>query len=58
MKAANKPYDEIQRIWYNNFIMSPQEYIKNQGTAANEPIKGYGIDITLPFEFKRKLFNQ
>jgi len=56
MKAANKPYSEIEGTWYNNFGYDPMEYIRNPNYTANQPIRGYGIDIVPAFEFKQKKF--
>ena len=55
MRAAG--YDnDVMNVWNANFGMSPEEYINNPRYNANGPIRGYGIDIALPFEFKQKLF--
>lgn len=58
MKAANKPYNEIESTWYNNFGYDPKEYISNSQYTANSPVKGYGIDIVPAFQFKQRKFYQ
>ena len=57
MKAAGYSND-VMNVWNANFGMRPEEYIKNPRYNANAAIKGYGIDIASPFEFKQRLFTQ
>jgi conjugal transfer mating pair stabilization protein TraN len=51
MNAARNPTHVTQRLWYQFFGITPQEYINNPNYTANTAISRYGIDIVPPYHF-------
>jgi conjugal transfer mating pair stabilization protein TraN len=51
MNAARNPTHVTQRLWYQFFGITPQEYINNPNYTANTAISRYGVDIVPPYHF-------
>lgn len=51
MDAAGNPSHVTQRLWYQFFGITPQEYINNPNYTANTAISRYGVDIVPPYQF-------
>jgi hypothetical protein len=51
MDAARNPSHVTQRLWYQFFGITPQEYINNPNYTANTAISRYGVNIVPPYQF-------
>ena len=51
MDAGRNPTHVTQRLWYQFFGITPQEYINNPNYTANTAISRYGVNIVPPYQF-------
>ena len=58
MDAGRNPAHVTQRLWYQFFGITPQEYINNPNYTPNTAISRYGIDIVSPYQFIPRPFQE